>query len=471
MSSKKTQFAAFVVIAVAVAIIYIPYMNMFIGHDSIYWLLWSQSPSPVGIGSFFLRGSQHNYRPLTTSLFFYVGQGLWGFRPWVFRLSNILVLMANAVMVFLVYKKIGANKLLAFFAAFIYGTHFTHGLVVHLSHIQGLGSTFFFLLSFLFFISDEGPHRKLFQLLSLLAFICALLSREEAVVIPLVFLLYELIFKGEAGFAKRLSQAFRRLIAYFSILGFYLIWRFLILGISLPKAGGYKPIFDIMAIVGKYISYVWWTLYGPQLPLLIIICLLIVWAAVNSLRRRKIVVGDIPIKKLLLFSALFYFVYLWPVCPIKYTAKHFLSTPMVGAAGILGTVFYCAVGGYVRRTRFLMVVSLVTIIFIFSLREVRSDAACSSTDLGEIKRDAMYNEKLIKKIKAHAPSMPRGSRVHLVGVSPRLQEEFYNIPQLLILIYKDPSLQVDFVAESEIAHMPAGDIVFDVREIILDAQR
>lgn len=463
MSIRAVRIGSCAAVAAAVFLLYRPYLDLFIAWDDILWLSWSKAAHLGDVPRFFTRSSGcHNYRPLTTSVFFAAGQAIWGMNPCFFRLCNVLVLTANAMMVFCLFDKLSRNPYAAFIAALLYGTHFSHGLVIHLSHIQGLGSTLFFLIAFLLYVKAGEKGKPSYRLLSFLAFACALLSREESVVLPLALLAYGFIFSDEANRTKRLASAVRGACPYFVVLLAYLMWRFVILGISLPPRGGYKPVFDAGAVIVKYATYVWWSLYGPQWPLAIMVVVILGAALIRLWRTRLFSDDDSREMGVVVFCASLFFVYLLPVCLIEYTARHFLSTALIGIAGIEGVIFCRIIRNAAKGLRYALAFTLVGAACCASILELRRDA--SRGELGDFIKATRYNADIVRQAKGRFASVPRGATIHVIGVPVEYRGEFENVPGLLMLAYGDRSLKIDFWERGREAGAPEGDFVLSLEE-------
>lgn len=134
------------------------------------------------------------YRPLTTNLYFYVGGKALGNRAEAYHFINLVFVILNAV---LLYRL--AESFLGPWWAMIPAVLFSSRLamvevVLHTCEFQGLLYVFFTILSVdLFFRSRKSESVRLLTL-SALAFWLALFSKESAIVLPAIVIVYGRLF-------------------------------------------------------------------------------------------------------------------------------------------------------------------------------------------------------------------------------------------------------------------------------------
>lgn len=139
--------------------------------------------------SFF--GTAIYYRPLVT-LSFMLEYQLVGLRPAIYYLTNIFLHLGNAIFLLFIFNALLKKRRLAFAAALLFVVHPLHWEAV--ANIAGrsiLLSAFGQLASFWFYLSYVETRHRGNYVLALVAFVVALLSKESAIVVPIVFLGYE----------------------------------------------------------------------------------------------------------------------------------------------------------------------------------------------------------------------------------------------------------------------------------------
>jgi protein O-mannosyl-transferase len=131
------------------------------------------------------------YHPLTT-ISFAIDYAVWGTNPFGFRLTNLVFHLINTLLVFLLLQKLFKKLYISLFSAAIFGLHPMHvESVVWISERKDVLYAFFFLLSVLFYLKARNRKDIVNHALAFLFFLCSLLSKASAVVLPLVLVLID----------------------------------------------------------------------------------------------------------------------------------------------------------------------------------------------------------------------------------------------------------------------------------------
>jgi tetratricopeptide (TPR) repeat protein len=129
------------------------------------------------------------YRPLT-SFSYWLDANIWGLNPAGFHLVNILLHFFNGLLVLLIFVKLGIRRPLAFFGALLFSAFPIH--FENVSWISGrpdLLAFFFAALSVYCFIQYRAHRGRLLLAASSLFYLFALLSKESAIFLILLFFL------------------------------------------------------------------------------------------------------------------------------------------------------------------------------------------------------------------------------------------------------------------------------------------
>lgn len=180
------------------------------------------------LGSKYRAGLTNYYRPL--QLMVYTGEyQLFGSHPAYWHLLNILLNAANVALVYFLLASL-ATPVLAFWTAFWFAVHPMHSEpVAWIAALPELQCAFFLLLSMLFYHRARLAAKPLLPvILGALFFLAALLSKEAALLFPLILLCYE-FFYARISRAELLHAALR-LTAYLTMLIIYLFARIRALG-------------------------------------------------------------------------------------------------------------------------------------------------------------------------------------------------------------------------------------------------
>jgi tetratricopeptide (TPR) repeat protein len=178
--------------------------------------------------------SGNYYRPLFL-LWLRLNYFLFGTNAAGWHLTSVLCHVAATWLVFRLAQKLTGDRLTAFVTALVFGMHPSH--IENVAWISGVTDPLmacFLLASFLAFLDFGEPHRVLPATLSLGLFALALLSKETAVVLPVLIFAYVLILgpnaKSNDGAARRFVAAFRSSVPYLLLLLVYAVVRFRALG-------------------------------------------------------------------------------------------------------------------------------------------------------------------------------------------------------------------------------------------------
>lgn len=200
------------------------------------------------------------YRPVV-SLSFAANLSLGGQDPVGFHWTNLLLHALNAVLVLLVVRRLQNSTAVAFTAAILFAVHPVHTEAV--SWISGraeLLAAFFFFLAWWLYLEGTAaarPWRTILWAESLVAFFAATLSKENALLFPLILVAGE-VFRNrmtaqtqEKVMASPSSPLVPRIIMsvtpYFLVIGLYFLMRELLYSEGiLRKAENIKSIDNVL---------------------------------------------------------------------------------------------------------------------------------------------------------------------------------------------------------------------------------
>ena len=175
------------------------------------------SPEPL-LGDIYRRFSWH---PLTW-LSLLADSTFWKMDPGGFHLTNLGLHLMSTVLCYLVAMRLTRSKFVAFCTAALFCVHPLQSNVVGwVSARPALLGGFFFFLSMLMYlrfgdIQRGQPGRKLYFLLSVLACLCAVLSKTSNLILPLLFVLTDWRFHRK-GFDRdkvfKLGELLKRQLA------------------------------------------------------------------------------------------------------------------------------------------------------------------------------------------------------------------------------------------------------------------
>lgn len=162
------------------------------------------------------------YRPVQ-SITYAIDHLFWGLKPLGYHLTNTFIHILNAILIYVLLCNFTSNKMVPYVSSLLFVCHPIHTQAV--SYISGRADillTFFFLLSFITLLEYRRSGASLFLVLSVIFYIFSLLSKEAAVIIPLVFISYEIIYRNEPATRvnKRIYAPFLMILATYSLIRF-----------------------------------------------------------------------------------------------------------------------------------------------------------------------------------------------------------------------------------------------------------
>lgn len=176
-------------------------------------------------------GRESNYyRPLASLLFLTV-HSVFGLRPEAFHAVNIALHAGTAGLVFLLASRVlTLGPWPALIAGALFAVHPLHAeAVAWISGVMDLACTFFSVLAVWGYAkSDAGASGKRVYAMSLAALFLAVLSKEPAAVVPLVFVAYDLLFRRQQ--LVDVGAIVRRWAPPAAVLAAYLVLRTVALG-------------------------------------------------------------------------------------------------------------------------------------------------------------------------------------------------------------------------------------------------
>lgn len=217
------------------------------------------------------------YRPIV-SVSFALERALWGFKPFGFHLTNLLLHALNSVLVFLLFNGVLRRQGGALAAALLFAAHPAHKGVAYISDRTGMLCAFFFLgsvlLYFRFRTCGKGIRGWFLYTTSFVSCALALFSKEEALMAPVAIVLVD-VFLFDSDSRRRLLQRSLLYLPFFGMTLFYLWVRSaMTVGFSSLSATFFiRPVSRLLTIPHVLLKYMMVWLYpvgldfNPREPL------------------------------------------------------------------------------------------------------------------------------------------------------------------------------------------------------------
>lgn len=202
---------------------------------------------------FFTSSFMGIYRPIR-SIAYSITYAIWKDNPLGYHLNNLLFHLSITILVYLIIVLLTEKREIAFISSLLFGIHPIH--TERVTNITGgfdLIGIFFIFLSFYLWVRYSKEQENKFYWMSVASFMLALFSSEEAMVLPLIILLYEACFNKD-----NLKKELKRYSIFFLICLIFVWFRFFILGIG-ARANEYiagNLYFTMLTMAGVIIKYI-----------------------------------------------------------------------------------------------------------------------------------------------------------------------------------------------------------------------
>jgi Tfp pilus assembly protein PilF len=213
------------------------------------------------------QGVTNYYRPLMT-LAYLLCYKLYGPIPFGFHLLNLALHTAVVLLIFALTRRLFDDQLPALFAAGLFALHPIHTeSVAWIAGITDLELAAFFLLTFLLYLrlGEQRSSSVLSVAALLVAYALALLSKEQALVLPFLAAAYEHFYRPDRG-ATQLTSKLVRYGPLFVLAAAYIAFRVLALGgfapsVSRPELTTPVVVWSALALIGQYLWKLIWPLH------------------------------------------------------------------------------------------------------------------------------------------------------------------------------------------------------------------
>lgn len=143
------------------------------------------------------------YRPIALQTFFFLFKSIFGFNSFALRMINFGFLSVTYLLIMNLLSRIAKNKITGFLAASFWVISSIHFMNLGVINYNLIG-TFFWIITFLFFIKFIESQKSLFYILSLIFYLFTIGSFEFVVTWPIIAgFYYCFIYKG--SFSKLLK--------------------------------------------------------------------------------------------------------------------------------------------------------------------------------------------------------------------------------------------------------------------------
>jgi tetratricopeptide (TPR) repeat protein len=247
LNGKFLQILPIPLLIVVAAIVYMNSLSNDFVYDDISTIVENVHIKHFGknLPSFFNRSyfkiahGESSYRPVAT-LSYYLLYALFELKPFGYHLFSLVLHIFNVVLVYLLANLIINNKISSLIAGLLFACHpvLTEAVDCISFNDDLLAALFFFLALFLYvkLKTTAIKGNLIIYISSLVCFLLGLLSKEMAITLPIIIVVYDLTLRGPAPRPFSLKPVVNTLvkrkhfyIGYAAVTLFYLWVRFLIL--------------------------------------------------------------------------------------------------------------------------------------------------------------------------------------------------------------------------------------------------
>ena len=198
--------------------------------DDIYFIVDNIHSRNLGeIPGFFAEPSPGDlYRPMR-SVFYTLIYQIFGLNAFGYHLNSFLLHLAVTVVLYFITLKITEKTALSFAASLFFAVHPIHAeRVTNMTAGFDIYGILFMMLAFLFYIMFSKNNLKKYFIFSIVFYLLALFSSEEAITLIPLLILYELSFNNNINFCN-IPSLLKKYTPYILITILYLIARFSVL--------------------------------------------------------------------------------------------------------------------------------------------------------------------------------------------------------------------------------------------------
>ncbi len=190
--------------------------------DNITGNMLIRDLSLKALPGYFKATSLYMYSPITF-ISYALDYNLHGMNAFYFRLTNLLLHLANMVLVFFLGMRLLRRTDLSLVMTAFFGLHpASVDTVAWISARSNLLATFFFLLTLLFYLCYVKKNSYLFYGLSILTFLLSLFSKTAGVMLPFTLLLCDYLFDRKLNWRLILEKVPYFMIAF--LFGLIAVW-------------------------------------------------------------------------------------------------------------------------------------------------------------------------------------------------------------------------------------------------------
>ena len=241
-------------LSILIVIVYWSLTRYYFAQDD-FLLLERAAYDPVGAVGRFFSGVAGQFRPMTKGIFFVVAHRVFGMHPFPYHLTSLCLHIVNTLLLYVFLRRAAIRLPGALIGAtvFAFNGAFFH-VLAWISCMQQLFAMAFTLAALIFAVDSLEGRSARARIFSMAFYICALLSFEQSVAVPIVVLFYGthrhgLSIASIRGVITRTAGLWVVMAGYLAMM---LFWK------GLPSDGAYQFSFsdNIVTNLVTYLGFV-----------------------------------------------------------------------------------------------------------------------------------------------------------------------------------------------------------------------
>lgn len=363
-----------------------------------------------------------SYRVLTFSTFALLHE-LFALDPNGYHFFKLILHLANAALVFCLARGLLTSRMAAFAGALFFGACRLHNYTIFVpSNLADELALFFILMNALFFHAYLNNHKKLYLVSTFLAFAAALLSKENALIVPFILLGMAWLERG-ASRQKGMKQNLAALSAFFAVALIYGLLMLWLKNYYVSYVPEYEIHFQIIGNILEYFGSLACLTLFQEMPALAYIGIALTMVMLLAF-------GSATCRFLIAWIVLFAL----PFSPFVYNFHRALYAPAVG--------FYLLVGHllamlYVRTAKRSTPIAAAVVVVLLSLITT-ANTYLSRRDIVEFNRRASTLKVIADHAQKMAPTVPLESFILMLNAP----DESWIIEDVFQLFNSDETIRV-----------------------------
>ena len=414
--------------------------SQFFQGDAIFWMYYRFHTFGEFLRGLVALDVAHWYRPLSNRTIPSLLFPLFGLRPYGYHLVVFGFFFLTSCVLFHFVKRLTGAVQVAFLAAFYFSVHSNNVYTTFdFAFMPDVLYGLFYICAVWFFMEWERRRRHLWYACSAACFVLSLMSKEAAVTLPAVLVLFHLIF-----IRGNIIDALRKIWLHLVVFSIYATYVAGYLGVG----GGDYMLVPHRNVLTNFTTAVYWafnlrragltpTRVAPES----IVVFLVIFAAVQLIIAISLLFRSE--RKVIVFGMSWFVAGLSPMLMLSAIGPYYLFLPMAGLSLVIGTTLGKTYESLSARSRMVAGPAIGSILLLIwlSCRIVIPADMANDVALGYAARWASNSATDI--LRAY-PRPPSGTKVYILNDSFPDLWRYHGLGNLFKLVYNDNTITTSY---------------------------